>query len=266
MEEQSEQGKIVLRASGMQQFMNCRHQWYNVNILGHKSKPASALSVGTSVHKASEVGFTEQIITGRLSPLSVCEDAAMETWHEEVDKYPDMELREGETFSSLETIIRDGTKALYEDIMTIRKPTFVEKRYRKELTHPIVAAIQGTLDIGFENTHSDIKVTAKKTTPMNYIAQQSTYAFLRQDAGEQLDPFAEIYNVIKGKSTALILDMPIKPTYAKFIINSILDVTEDFYMTGDESLFFGTSPTTWYLCSPSWCGFWDICPYVEHLK
>ena len=261
-----DKNKILLRASGLQQFMNCRHQWYMVNILGNRQKPAAALSIGTSVHMASEVGFTEKIITGKLPPLSVCTDAAMETWRDEIENNPEMEFKEGETALTCESIVLEAAKSLYEDVMVFKSPTFVERTYRLDLDHPIVEAAQGSLDIGFESTHADIKVTARKTTPSNYIAQQSMYSLLRMEAGEDIWPESEIYNPIKGKGQCLVLDLPVKPEYARFLVNTILDVTEQFHKTGDDSLFYGTCPTTWYLCSPGWCGFWKDCKYVKELR
>lgn len=255
--------KIILRPSSIQQYINCKAQWFNVHIMGMKTPPAAAANAGTSVHFGAEVGYREKIANGNLPPLSVVLDAAVETWQETV-KQGELTYGEGETPEKCEHDIVRGMEDYYNDIMTTCDPIAVEKRYTYNLDHPMVESLSGTLDIVVERGVRDIKFTKKKSTASHYILQQSTYGLLRELNDEKVTHLG-IHNVIRGKE-AVEFAMPYKPEYAKFWINRILDDLEKFHQTGDESIFQGTSPTTYYLCSEKWCAFYDQCKFVEGLR
>lgn len=261
-EAQEANGKLVIRPSGVQQFISCPAQWFRVHILKDYQRPSAAASLGTSLHKGAEVGYTEKIKTGSLPPLSVLEDVAVETW-KICNQEEDLEYKEGDDFNSVQNDLLHGLGCYYKAIMPTTNPSSVEQRYTIEIDSPVVQSISGTIDIDLPNGLADIKVTGKKTQASKYVVQQSIYALLKEQNGEACDT-ASIHNVVRGKE-ATTLEMPLKKDYAKFWINTILDTLEEFDQTKNPKLFRGCSPTSNFLCSPSWCGFWDKCPFVKGL-
>lgn len=256
-------GRKRLRPSSLQQFVACRYQYYQAQILNNFQKPNAAAKAGNSVHVASEVGFSEKIKTGELPPLSVVIDAATDEWK----KLNEAELiyAKGETFETYEKDIIKGTEDLYDDTMKRINPIAVEKSYKFDLgDHPVFSAIAGSVDIVEARGIRDIKFTKRKTNASKYVLQQSTYSLLRNRNGE-INNTAMIDNVVRNKEVHE-LPLAIKEDYARYVINDILEVTKKFHETGDESIWTGTNPHVFFLCSPQWCGYWDICPHIAGLR
>lgn len=254
-------GKLVIRPSGVQQFISCPAQWFRVHVLKDFQRPSAAASLGTSLHKGAEVGYEEKINTGKLPPLSVLEDAAVYTW--KACNEQDLEYNEGESFNTMQNDLLTGINSYYNEVMVSTTPQAVEQRYTIEIDSPIVESISGTIDIDLPNGLADIKVTKKKTTASKYIVQQSLYALLKEHNSEPCQK-ASIHNVVRGKSVE-VLDLQLSKDYVKRWVNIIIDTLEKFDETKDPLLFRGCSPTSNFLCSPNWCGYWNICPFVKGL-
>ena len=109
--------KILLRASGIQQFVSCPRQWYNVHILGIKIRPRAASRAGTSLHKASEIGYTEYLKNKQLAPVQDCVDAGIEEWRT-LFKEEEPILDEGTTSNDIEKLVQMGIVKYYAEIMS----------------------------------------------------------------------------------------------------------------------------------------------------
>lgn len=257
------EGKIILRPSSLQQFLGCPFQWVQAQLLGDFQRPAAAATAGTSLHKGAEVGYTDKIKHGQLPPVSFLTDVVAEEWRR-LNEEQDLVYGKDEDYHTYESELVSGMKVYYKDIMHDTNPIAVEKRYTIPLDHPIFEAFSGTLDIVLERGIVDLKRTKKKTDPSKYTLQQSSYTMLRRANGEESN-FNEIHNVVGGKSAERLALMP-KVDYAKYIVNQILDTTEEFWNTGNPNLFRGTNSHAYYLCSAAWCGYYSKCPHVEGLK
>lgn len=257
-------GKVTLRPSSIQQFLNCPAQWFRGAVLRDYQKPSAAAEAGSSLHKGAEVGYEEKIKTGRLPPLSVVTDAVNEEWKQRNEEL-DITYNKGETFENFQTELIGDISTYYTKIMPETQPIAVEKHYEPiKLEHPIFSNIGGTIDIDLEGGLADIKRTKVKSSAPKYVLQLSTYALIKQHNGA-LCVNADIHNVVRGKDVN-VFKLDINIDYAKFVINEILDTTREFFETGNPRLFRGSSPNTNYLCSPKWCGYWDKCEYVKHIK
>ena len=257
------EGKLILRPSGLQQFLGCPSQWFRAGLLNDFQRPAAAANAGTALHKGAEEGYKDKIATGSLPPISFLTDVVAEEW-KKLNEENDMEYAKGEDYHTYESDLIKGMKDYYKDLMPETDPIAVEKRYTVSLDHPVFEAVSGTLDIVLDRGVVDLKHTKRKTDASKYTLQQSTYTFLRQASGEVCN-FNEIHNVIRGKGTERLALAP-KVDYAKYVINQILDVTEKFYETGDTNLFRGTNSHAYFLCSPQWCGYYSKCPHVKDLR
>lgn len=261
-EAQENYGKLIIRPSGVQQFISCPAQWFRAQVLRDFQRPSAAASLGTSLHKGAEVGYQEKIATGSLPPLSVLHDAAVETW--KICNEQDLEYNEGDTYESMESDLISSMESYYSVVMPVITPQAVEQRYTIPIDSPVVEALSGTIDIDLPQGLADIKVTKKKTTAGKYIVQQSLYALLKERNAEECEK-GSIHNVVRGKSVE-VLDIDLAKDYAKGWVNTIIDTLERFDETKDPLLFRGSSPNSNFLCSPTWCGYWDNCPFVRGLK
>lgn len=257
------EGKLRLRPSSLQQFLGCPAQWFQASVFNNFQRPAAAAVAGTSLHKGAEVGYTDKINTGNLPPISFLTDVVVETW-KEINEDNDLEYGKGEDYYSYESDLVKGMKDYYNELMPLTDPVAVEKRYTVKLDHPVFEDVSGSLDIVLDRGVVDLKHTKRKTNADKYVLQQSTYTWLRQQNGE-VSNFNEIHNVIRGKGTERLALAP-KVDYARQVINLILDTMEEFYETGDQNLFRGTNPYSYFLCSKQWCGYWNECPFVKGLR
>lgn len=266
-------GKINLRASTIEQFIRCPYQYYSFHIAGEQTRaPSAAASLGTAVHKAMEVGLLEKIETGSLPPMSVLEDAAHENWMA-ASQDDEMMYNEatGENFDTVDKAVIAGANIYGTELMPTLEPIATERVFTHKIEdHPIIHALQGSIDIEEERGCGDLKVTKDRTQGNKHILQLSTYAHLRE-LNDLESPYSFIDNVIKGRKLGTKMRterMPVvvKTDYAKFWIDQILETTAEFHKTGNELLFRGTNPTNNFLCNPKWCSKWDTCPYVAHLK
>lgn len=267
-------GKFNLRASSIGQFIRCPHQYFQFNIAGaYRGAPSAAAALGTAVHKGMEVGLLEKIATGKLPPVSVITDAAHQNW---MAASEDDELTYndggGESFTSVDDMVVSAAKNYRLDLMPSIEPIATERVLTRIIeNHPLIHAVQGSIDIEEERGVSDLKVTKDKTTAAKHIIQLSTYKLLREE-NDLPTMYATIDNVIKGrkmdpnKVRTERIDVKVSTAYARHWINQILATTEEFHKTGDDLLFRGTSPDNNFLCNPNWCSIWDTCPHVAGLR
>lgn len=255
-------GKFLIRPSGVEQFIRCPAQWFRAQVLKDYQKPSAAASLGTSLHKGAEVGYLERIKSGSLPPLSVLQDVVVETW-KECNQDQDLEYYEGESYQSMEDQLLEGLFKYYKIVMPTTFPKNVESRYTINIESDVVGSVSGSIDIDLPNGIADIKVTKKRVNAENYTMQQSIYSLLKEANGERVD-YVKLHNVVRGGEVKIV-DLAIKREYARFWVNSIIDTLEEFNATKNPRLFRGSSPSSNYLCSEKWCGYWNICPFVNGL-
>lgn len=258
-------GKIVLRPSSLQQFINCPAQWFRASLMQDFQIPKAAAEAGSALHRGAEVGYTEKIASGNNPKLDTITDAIRDDWEARNSEY-EIIFQDGETKDSIQADLITDAKTYYP-VMLETSPVAVETRYTLEIDHPIFSAVSGTIDIDLDGGLADIKRTNKKVTPSmlpKYMLQQSIYAFLKRTSGKSCMK-AEIHNVAKGIGSN-VLDLELNINYARSVVNSILETTASFWETGNTNLFRGCNPMSNFLCSSKWCGYWEQCPYVKDLR
>lgn len=259
-------GKVVIRPSSINQFMSCPAQWFRASVLQDYQKPSAAAAVGTSLHKGVEVGYREKINTGEVPPVSLMTDAAVSEFHDLVKSDENLEFKEGESFSGFEQDLVKGVKDYHATIMPVIDPVGVEVRYTLPMDGlETIESVSGTIDIDLPNSLADIKMMGKNKPVTNYVAQQSCYAILKETNDKPCSDTAFIHKVIRGKNVE-ITPLPLKKEWARTWVNMMITTLETFADTGNPMLFRGSSPQSNFLCNEKWCGFWDQCPFVKHLK
>jgi hypothetical protein len=231
---------------------------------GHTSQTGSRAAVGTAIHKAAEVIWTNAIQTGKKDlNITKAQDAAVAEFDENCKKEPPKYLN-SDTENSSRKLVSDGAGVFVDQIAEFTDiPRFVEKRYAVPISdHPIVKEIGGTLDYISDNTIADLKTSKRAIQTQNHVLQQSIYKFLAEANGHKID-YTLIQGIIftkvpRGDISALDHNVP----QAKYGVNVILDTLRAFYEgTNPDVLFPGN--TGYFLCSPQYCDFHPTCKFVQ---
>ena len=251
--------KLTIRPSSISTFVGCNYKWFRHHILGEPMIPNVRMTVGTAVHKGAEVGYTEKIKDGKLPPVSVLKDAAIEEFHKKLkEEEPEMEDTQP---SDWEHVILTDID-LYKPVMEETQPKKVEQHYEIQLGSPIVEKVAGTADIILDGAIADIKTTARKAVPSNYTLQLSVYALLASRNDNKDYTQAIIHNIVHEKA-AHVLPLKLNVPQARYVVNTLIDKVEAYYegKAPGEVLFSGNPASP--LCSEKYCNFYKICPFVR---
>ncbi len=255
---------IVIRPSSVDSFSTCSYQWAKTYLEGVRSIPGARAAIGTSIHAAAEVLWSDAIATGKVDTnLTKLNDAAIDAWVKETEN--GVQFDEGENKATAIQTILEGTEAFVEDIVApgfVKIPEAVEQRYTVPINHQVVKAISGTVDYIGHGIIADIKTSKRKPVPVNYVTQQSIYKYLAVANGVDVK-VSEIHGVVLKKvaeGTTLDMSHLIDVQQAKNSINLILDVLDVLAEDKiDPELIMRPNPKH-YLCSPKYCALYGKCP------
>lgn len=256
--------EIIIRPSSVDGFFNCSYQWARTFLEGIPSIPGNRAAVGTAIHKAAEVTWTNSIkAKSKDLNASTAVDAAVEAYREELQK--GVQFDEGESEESSIKEIAKGTEAFLSDIAVyVPIPVAVEQRFTIPLAgHSLVTAISGTVDYITADSISDLKTGKRKATVSNYTTQQSIYRMLAEANGVDVK-YNTIQNVVlKTAPEGMVLPIETNIQQSKKLLNTMLD-TIDIAMQDVvplETLFRGNP--RYMLCDKKYCNLYSICPFVN---
>lgn len=283
-------GKLVLRPSSIDSFIRCPYAFYKQQILGEYGAPNAASQVGTALHFVMEEAIGARLKGEELS-LEDMQRVGVKAWREYNEK-AEITFHGEQDYSSMADDLMAGCIGLQE-ALTCVDAVGSESRHSAEIDgHPLFSAMSGSLDVEIPNGVVDLKFTGKKkSSPQDYILQQSSYAMLRELNGYPTDVL-QILNVVRptkaAKAKAIkngeilvanwhIMDMKPNIPYVEHWVDVILNKTEaysDYKDTHSEQetqdfaelLFQGTSPSNSFLCNNTWCSHYQTCPHVEALR
>jgi len=252
---------IRIRPSAIDGFFGCAYQWGLTFLEGRQSRPNSRAAIGTAIHSAAEVCWTDAIKKGEKDGnLSMMTDAAMESFKAEKEK--DMKYGDGETEGTCAAEIVKGTEAFIEDILPFAPiPTAVEQFFEVAIDHPLVSGLGGTVDYITNNTIADLKTGKRKPTVANYTTQQSIYKYLAMENGIDVKHNLIQSVVLKKVPEGSIIGMDSDVPQAKRLVNTILS-TLDLVMKDVapiETILRGNPK--YMFCSAKFCEFYDECPF-----
>lgn len=255
---------IRIRPSAVDNFFACPYQWGKTFLEGKTTIPNARAAIGTSIHAAVETLWQDAIETGKKDAnISKLTDSAMEAWKEQT--HDGVNFEDGEDSGTAAVEIVKGTEAFIEDIVPFTViPAAVEKFFKVDIEHPLVAEMGGTVDYITHNTIADVKTSKRKISTSGHTTQQSIYKYLAIANGVEVEHNL-IQGVVLGKRSVdgSILQMETDVPLAKNLVNSMLDtltiVAAD--VAPIETILRGNPKH--YLCSPKYCGEYNTCPFVN---
>lgn len=240
--------------SQVEMYLRCPAQYYYRYIMGLKVPPASAASFGIATHRAIEHNYKQKIESREDLPTDVVQDAWADAWNE---------IAETTAFEENEDpgqIKDEGVKvaALYMgEVAPTVQPVLVE--------HDFLIPIEGT-DIRFRgiidvvderNVIHDAKTT-KRSPDQDAIS-----------TSQQMTAYAIGHRAILGmQETGLRMEYMVRTKTPKIVTleagpRTDAEVNRLIKIAGQVQLSIAAGH--WYpnqnsfLCSPKWCGYWDIC-------
>lgn len=247
---------FTIRPSSLGGFLGCAWQWKLVHLDGKRSIPSARAAVGTSIHKAAEIMWTEAIETGKKDlNVSKAQDIAAEEF-KRLAAEDDLQYEEDMIPITASGLAAEGAKVFMQDIAPSTDiPDAVEKRYSIEFPEDDIQ-IAGSIDYVKGNIIGDIKTTKRKPSMDHYMLQQGAYAVLRDANGEPTDVSRIQAIVFTKEPYGTELSLSLNKLYSKYTINSIIEKV----MTWREDkvppeLLFSPNPS-WYLCDKKYCAFY----------
>jgi CRISPR/Cas system-associated exonuclease Cas4 (RecB family) len=263
-------------------FLRCPAQFEKRYIHNMIIPPGVSARKGTSVHTGAEHNYKHVVSKGEQAPLDEVQDATH-------DEFMRLVKDEGVWFSPDE--LPEKEKILYKSLdESIQSATFYHKTFAKEdkeialVERRLKASIpngdmilSGKPDVVADGKLIDIKTAGKRWNPHreDYEIQPTIYKLLLRENGfGDLD--AE-YRVItnasrKPKSKGVIWDDETKvcgdvrkaerTKEHELGLYATIDVITKML---DKGMFPPAPPSSWW-CTPKWCGYFSLCPYVSGRK
>jgi len=264
---------MVLRLSPSQvsTFFGCPAAYYQRYILGRKIPPGIALHMGTGLHAASDVNFTQKMASRRDLPRDVFADAAEQAYNERLRDegvlLPQEDASRAKLFleeCKVKTIQMAGV--LHDDVAPLVQPIAVEKdvEFTREGVPGVVFA--GRLDV-LDETHDVIDIKGSKSKwPAGKAEQEGQPVFYLHGAREYLGTQSKdfIFHVItKGKTP---VHQPVRTTRDESDLLALEEQAKIIVNMRKAGLFPPCDPGHWR-CSPVWCGYYLAgCKYISRRK
>ena len=256
--------QLSITGSTLDSFLSCQRQWAKIHLEGLNGIPSARAAIGTSIHKAAHVLWSDAIETKEKDTnITKLLDAAIQEY-QELDK-TSLQYDTGEDKNTAEHEVVKGVEIFIGDIVPYFDiPQYTEKYLSIDIqNHPLVNKVTGTADYIIQGLISDLKSTKRKCVPTRYSSQLSIYSLLAEK-NNLGSCNASIQNVIlKQKPEGQIFTVPVDIKKAEFLVSRMLKTIRIAAegVVPLEILFRGNP--THYLCSVKYCNFFNGCPYVK---
>lgn len=253
--------------SSLNMLFRCGEQYRRSYMEGEKIPPGVAAVKGRAVHGAAEVNFEQKVESHRDISKSQAQEAAAAAY--------ESALNDGVTFSTSDRATgeskvlaeaKDRAIVMTDAHMDVQAPEYqpvlVEQRVRLELPqleHDLVGIVDM---VDSKNRVVDLKTSKRKKNQheADHSIQLTAYAAMtRQLTGKSPEELR--LDVLVDKKSGV--ERQVVRTYrgdpAYDALAARIQVAEKMVQAG---LFAPVDPGHW-CCHPSWCGYWDSCPYVD---
>jgi hypothetical protein len=242
----------------------CQQQFYFRWIENKIIPPRLAAHIGSGVHKGNEVNLKAKLVTGEDEPLDVVTDAARDGYVKRLKSdgvfFPPAEKSEARVRMAEGIDVTIGlAKTYHAQIAPGIKPKIVEKYL--SIDTGLAVPITGVIDIVTEDLALiDLKTAAKKW-PQGRADESIQATIYNELASYELGRYPQSIEfdvLIKGKEEPQkLMTMRTKDDWDALImrIKAMLKAI-------NAGVFQPAPPESWH-CSPSYCGFWVICPYIS---
>lgn len=239
-------------ATQLSMLQRCPRQYYYRYVLGIKSKPGAALSLGSGVHTSLEHNYTQKIESHNDRPLSEVQEvfaASLETRKDDTS-WTDMKYEKALDIGT--NLIREYQTYYAPQI----QPVAVEKEFLISLPG-VSKPIKGFIDIIDDNgIIRDHKVVgrAKKKRDLETSLQLGIYSMAyKEDNGKlpNMVSFDCLVKTAKGK----VEQVGMKPEEDRLMrtLRIIQDLDKQI-----QAMLFPANEEGWW-CSKKWCGYYDRC-------
>jgi hypothetical protein len=264
----------IIRCSALSGYPDCPRRgaarlfWREIEAAGYRlarTVRGIGAAIGTSTHKSAATTLEEKARSGKLPPLSVAQDAAVATLHDELAGEIRYDTDRGPTHnaSQAEAQTLAMSSAYHRVVAPTVEPIIVEQRLEAEVEPGLILSGQPDLVCREPAQVRDLKSGTRR--PGSNAPQLGGYSLLARsngmDIAEAAIDFVQRVAVNKPQPDPVTDPVPIGPaeTAAVNIIRTIardLDVfrhgdPERRIMPGDPWAFMANPASM--LCSAKWC-------------
>lgn len=263
----SEQEKPVISQSHLSSFYICGEAYRRSYIEGEKTPGTTAAARGSAVHAAAEENHKQKRKTGIDLPKELLAELADDAFTD-IDQgrgiYLSLEEREIGRAPTLERArfdTRIAAEIYAEDVAPHMNPEAVEERIIVDIDGSSVRLSGKPDGVDVDGSFDDIKTTKGRGWGQS-----------RADSSLQISMYGILIRALKGvwPREARIRSIDIRKGRATKITTHrtrrdyeiFANRINQFLAAREAGIFPPASPDSW-ACSPTWCQFWDSCPYVN---
>lgn len=260
--------KRVFSHTQLDMLQRCGQQWVFRYVERIRRPPATAMIVGRAVDKGVTRDLTAKKDTGHLLPTEVVVAAARDAfdveWSKEGVMLTDDEAVAGVKAAHGQAVDRtvNSARAHHRRLAPRMVPVELQRRFDVDLDG-YDARLVGYLDIEeADGAIRDTKATGK--TPHDDDAAQSQqltmYAMAKLALDGIVPPELSLDYVVALKQRTDVVRLTTRRSIADF--NPLLRRIEQALHVIETGTITPAPAGSWW-CSPRWCGYWDICPFVR---
>lgn len=246
-------------------YLGCQLQFQYRYLDGDIRPPGVALLVGSTVHKAAEVNLLAKRDHGAPLETSAVADLAALEFDRRWSAEPEVALDEDERTVGVAAVkgkAKDQSIALATvhatDLVPKLSPLHVERAVRVAVPG-LRNELEGTFDLQTRDRKlHDLKTSGKKlgADAITDSVQMRLYSLLSEIA-DGAPPAGLALDVVQKNKTPLAYIVE-SPTFSSS--KPILDMISRMERGLESGIFQPTDPGHWR-CQPSYCGWWDTCPF-----
>lgn len=246
--------------SSLGMWLRCGEQFRRRYIEGEIIPPGISARTGTAVHKASDINFSQKIITKKDMPLSDLQDAARDNYVHTVKESGVFIPKD--KLSEKKKLLNDGlnssleaTKVYREDIAPKIQPLFSEHRLEADIGLGI--PLLGIIDC-YDGCLNDLKVAKKKNqTWADNELQASFYSVLAEKNYLNGDTFK--YHFVVPNKTMVYEEISTKRDKKDW---EVLTIYIKAFLADLKIGNFKPADRGHWVCNPLWCGYYLTCKFV----
>lgn len=252
-----------IRSTFYNTWLRCPEQFRRRYIEGDILPPGIAAHVGSGLHGAAELNFTEKLITGEDQPKSILQDAAATAYRARLDRdgvfvcHAEMPSLQKDLAAGLDMAVK-LVDPFFEFAPEIQ-PSLVE--HKSSIDVEGLPRITGTVDLyTVDKRLSDLK-TAKRTWSQQQADTTTQLTIYREFVKRELGTPPDTYTI----------DCFVKTKTPKYESVKTVRNDEDFEVLANKmrlmmrmvnaGIFPPADPGSW-VCSPRFCGYYLTCTYI----
>lgn len=245
----SEGGKLMLRPSEINTYIQCSAKFRFQVIDKEPQVKSLALAFGSAIHRGLETNYKQKVETRADLEVEEVVSVFSDAFDEEKEDVPPTQLIEDPTAKDTGVnLIRTYQRTLAPLI----QPKLVEQKVEATFTGYDVG-VTGTLDLLTVQRHiRDHKTAARQESspPESHIRQGSFYQLLAKAVGEVVEEVMFDYLVKTKTPKVYSATLPTDPHYALNVAQSVgTGVVAGVFVPNRDS----------FLCTRRFCSFWDKC-------